>query len=46
VNFLFALQNETAGAQAFPYIDAYLAPYVRADGLSQREVDRAQQRFL
>jgi ribonucleoside-triphosphate reductase len=46
VNFLFTLQNETAGAQAFSYVDVYLAPYVRADGLSQREVDQSIQEFI
>jgi ribonucleoside-triphosphate reductase len=46
VNFLFTLQNETAGAQAFSYVDVYLAPYVRADGLGQREVDQSIQEFI
>jgi len=46
VNFVFTLQNETAGAQAFSYVDVYLAPFIRRDGLSQREVDQAVQEFI
>ena len=38
VNFLGIMQNEWAGAQAFSSFDTYLAPFVRVDNLSQREV--------
>jgi anaerobic ribonucleoside-triphosphate reductase len=38
VNFLGTLQNEWAGAQAFSSFDTYLAPYIRNDRLSYREV--------
>lgn len=46
VNFLGTLQNEWAGAQAFSSFDTYLAPYVRKDGLSFREVKQALQEFV
>jgi len=36
VNFLGILQNEWAGAQAFSSFDTYLAPFVRADSLSEQ----------
>ena len=38
VNFLGIMQNEWAGAQAFSSFDTYLAPFVRADNLTQKEV--------
>lgn len=46
VNFIFTLQNETAGAQAFSHIDVYLAPFIRKDGLDQKAVDQAVQEFV
>jgi len=46
VNYVFTLQNETAGAQAFSYIDVYLAPFIRKDGLDQKAVDQAVQEFI
>ncbi|NCC25264.1 MAG: ribonucleoside triphosphate reductase [Deltaproteobacteria bacterium] len=46
VNFLGTLQNEWAGAQAFNNVDTYLAPFVRADGLSYDEVRQAMQKFV
>ena len=41
VNFLGIMQNEWAGAQAFSSFDTYLAPFVKADNLSYREVKRS-----
>jgi len=38
VNFMGTLQNEWAGAQAFSSVDTYLAPYVRKDNMSYKEV--------
>ena len=38
VNFLGIMQNEWAGAQAFSSFDTYLAPFVKIDDLSQKEV--------
>jgi len=46
VNFLGTLQNEWAGAQAFNNVDTYLAPFIRHDGLSYREVRQAMQKFI
>jgi ribonucleoside-triphosphate reductase (formate) len=46
VNFLGTLQNEWAGAQAFSSFDTYLAPYVRVDNLSYREVRQNIQEFV
>ncbi|OBQ54840.1 ribonucleoside triphosphate reductase [Halodesulfovibrio spirochaetisodalis] len=46
VNFLGTLQNEWAGAQAFNNVDTYLAPFVRKDGLSYKQVRQAMQKFI
>lgn len=46
VNFLGILQNEWAGAQAFSSFDTYLAPFVKADHLTFREVKQAIQCFV
>ena len=46
VNFLGILQNEWAGAQAFSSFDTYLAPFVKKDNLSYKEVKQAIQSFV
>lgn len=46
VNFLYTLQGEAAGAQAFSNVDTLLAPFVRADNLSYRQVRQALQEFV
>jgi ribonucleoside-triphosphate reductase len=46
VNFLGIMQNEWAGAQAFSSFDTYLAPFVKADDLSYREVKKALESFI
>ncbi len=46
VNFFYTLQGEAAGAQAFSNFDTLLAPFVRYDGLSYKEVKQALQEFL
>ena len=46
VNFFYTLQGEAAGAQAFSSFDTLLAPFIRADGLSFREVKQALQEFI
>ena len=46
VNFLGIMQNEWAGAQAFSSFDTYLAPFVKADNLSQKEVKQCVQSFV
>ena len=46
VNFLGTLQNEWAGAQAFSSFDTYLAPFVRKDDLTFKQVKQAIQQFV
>ena len=46
VNFLGIMQNEWAGAQAFSSFDTYLAPFVRTDHLTQKEVKQCIQSFV
>jgi len=46
VNFLGIMQNEWAGAQAFSSFDTYLAPFVKADNLSYREVKKCIEAFI
>jgi len=46
VNFLYTLQHEAAGAQAFSSFDTYLAPFIRNDGLDYPEVKQAMQEFI
>jgi anaerobic ribonucleoside-triphosphate reductase len=45
-NFLYTLQNEAAGAQAFSNVDTLLAPYIRADALSEAELMQTIQEAL
>ena len=46
VNFLGIMQNEWAGAQAFSSFDTYLAPFVRVDNLSYKDVKQCIQSFV
>ncbi len=46
VNFLGIMQNEWAGAQAFSSFDTYLAPFVKIDNLTYREVKQCIQSFI
>jgi len=46
VNFFYTLQGEAAGAQAFSNFDTYLAPFIRYDGLGEKEVKQALQEFI
>lgn len=46
VNFLGIMQNEWAGAQAFSSFDTYLAPFVKKDNLSYKEVKQCVQSFI
>ncbi|MBO5982766.1 MAG: ribonucleoside triphosphate reductase, partial [Clostridia bacterium] len=46
VNFLGIMQNEWAGAQAFSSFDTYLAPFVKADNLTYKEVKQCIQSFI
>ena len=45
-NFLGIMQNEWAGAQAFSSFDTYLAPFVKVDNLSYKEVKQCIQSFI
>jgi len=46
VNFLGIMQNEWAGAQAFSSFDTYLAPFVKKDNLTDKEVKQCLQSFI
>lgn len=45
VNFMYTLQGESAGAQAFSNLDTYLAPFIHYDHLSYEEVKQNLQEF-
>ena len=45
-NFLYTLQGEAAGAQAFSSLDTYLAPFIAYDGLDYAQVKQAIQEFV
>jgi ribonucleoside-triphosphate reductase len=46
VNFFYTLQGESAGAQAFSNFDTLLAPFLRYDRLTYKEVKQALQEFI
>ncbi|OSZ43394.1 ribonucleoside triphosphate reductase [Alcaligenes faecalis] len=46
VNFLGTLQNEWAGAQAFSSFDTYMAPFIRKDDLSYKQVRQCMQELI
>ena len=46
VNFLYTMQGESAGAQAFSNFDTLLAPFVRYDGLNYEQVKQCLQEFV
>ena len=46
VNFFYTLQGEAAGAQAFSNFDTLLAPFIRYDKLSYKDIKQALQEFL
>jgi ribonucleoside-triphosphate reductase len=46
VNFFYTIQGESAGAVAFSSFDTYLAPFIRFDNLSPKEVRQALQEFI
>jgi len=46
VNFFYTLQGEAAGAQAFSNFDTLLAPFIRYDKLTYKEVKQALQEFI
>ncbi|MFH1774507.1 MAG: ribonucleoside triphosphate reductase [Methanobacteriota archaeon] len=46
VNYMGCLQMEFAGAQAFSSVDTLLAPFVKADSLTYRQVKQNLQRLV
>ena len=46
VKFFYTLQGEAAGAQAFSNFDTLLAPFIRFDKLTYKEVRQAMQEFI
>jgi ribonucleoside-triphosphate reductase (formate) len=46
VNFFYTLQGEAAGAQAFSSLDTLLAPFIRYDKLSYKDVKQTMQEFI
>lgn len=46
VNFMYTMQGEAAGAIAFSNFDTLLAPFIRYDNLSQKEVKQCLQEFV
>jgi ribonucleoside-triphosphate reductase (formate) len=46
VNYFYTLQGESAGAQAFANFDTLLAPFIRYDNLTKKEVKQAIQEFI
>ena len=46
VNFLYTMQGEATGAQAFSNFDTLLAPFIKYDGLEYRQVKQAMQEFV
>jgi ribonucleoside-triphosphate reductase len=46
VNFLYTLQNETAGASAFSNFDTLMAPFIYYDNLDYKQVKQCVQEFL
>jgi len=46
VNFFYTLQGEAAGAQAVSNFDTLLAPFIRYDKLTYKEVKQALQEFV
>jgi len=46
VNFFYTLQGEVAGAVAVSNFDTYMAPFIRSDKLSYKEVKQLMQEFV
>jgi len=45
-NYMGCLQMETAGAQSFASVDTFLAPFIKADNLTYREVKQNMQKLV
>lgn len=46
VNFMYTMQGEAAGAQAFSNFDTLLAPFIKYDDLDYEQVKQAMQEFV
>lgn len=46
VNFMYTMQGEAAGAQAFSNFDTLLAPFIMYDKLSYEQVKQSMQEFV
>lgn len=46
VNFMYTMQGEAAGAIAFSNFDTLLAPFIRYDNLTEKEVKQSLQEFI
>ena len=46
VNFMYTMQGEAAGAQAFSNFDTLLAPFISYDNLDYKQVKQALQEFI
>jgi len=46
INLFYTLQGEAAGAEAVSSFDTLLAPFIRYDNLSYKEVKQAMQEFI
>ena len=46
VNFMYTMQGEAAGAQAFSNFDTLLAPFIKYDNLNYTQVKQAIQEFV
>ena len=46
VNFMYTMQGEAAGAQAFSNFDTLLAPFIKYDNLTYEQVKQAMQEFI
>ena len=46
INFFYTMQGEAAGAQAFANFDTYLAPFIRYDNLTYKDVKQGLQEFM
>ncbi len=46
VNFMYTMQGEAAGAQAFSNFDTLLAPFIKYDNLDYAQVKHAVQEFV
>lgn len=46
MNFIFMIQQEQAGAVGLNCFDTYLAPFIKHDGLTEKQVEQYLQEFL